>query len=158
MNYSTRLWRFFESPYFDPISATFGFMVPIFIYTYHEMKSGNSSYNSWGDFLFRKGERNSKILSLLAYWVGIVVWGRFIPRVKGQPSGIPTSAASLLYLLLEIASGIILYDALFFFVHWAMHEVTPMRFIHKEHHKPSRKLEAQDVLRHSMIDGSLQVR
>mmetsp|Transcript_13658 Transcript_13658/g.20326 ORF Transcript_13658/g.20326 Transcript_13658/m.20326 type:complete len:272 (-) Transcript_13658:675-1490(-) len=157
MNYSTYLWRIFESPYFDPLSATFGFIVPIFIYTFHEMKSGNSAYKSWGDFLFREGERNSKSFSLLAYWAGIMVWGRFIPRVTGQPSGIPTSVGSLLYLLLEIASGIILYDAFFFVVHWAMHEVTPLRFIHREHHKPSRTIEAQDVLRHSMIDGSLQV-
>lgn len=157
MNYSTYLWRVFESPYFDPLSATFGFIVPIFIYTFHEMKSGNSTYKSWGDFLFRKGERNSKSSSLLAYWAGIMVWGRFVPRVKGQPSGIPTSVESLLHLLLEIASGIVLYDAIFFFIHWAMHEVPSLRFIHREHHKPSRTIEAQDVLRHSMMDGSLQV-
>lgn len=61
-------------------------------------------------------------------------------------------------------SGIILYDFVFFFVHWAMHDIPALRHWHAHHHEcrsdndsGNLAVEAQDVLRHGLMDGSLQV-
>jgi len=80
-----------------------------------------------------------------------------VPAPIGEVSdGIPHDFASFCYLCFEIVSGIILYDFLFFWVHWAMHDISFLKKIHKTHHSKLR-VEAKDVLRHSFIDGSLQV-
>ena len=130
-----------------------------------------------------KGERESKnmdkeddarrscLMSFIAYWIGILVWVHVVPPPtdvtdksntndeRGIPDGIPTSLNSLAYVSIEIASGIVLYDTIFFFIHLVMHE---FRFVaawtqHYEHHKPMKHLEAYHVLHHSLPDGILQV-
>jgi cholesterol 25-hydroxylase len=67
-------------------------------------------------------------------------------------------------LVTEVVSGILLYDAVFFFVHWAMHDIPALRTWHARHHAQKRReadgtpiVEAMDVLRHGLVDGSLQV-
>lgn len=162
MTCSDFLWRLFESPLFDPFTATLGFMIPIWVYTYQEIKLGCSSYKRWEDFMTIQGETKSIQLSFVAYWTGILLWLQFVPRTNDQPPhGIPTSLSSFAFLVGEVVSGIILYDAIFFFIHWTMHECKLCGFvgsIHKEHHRLKTNLEAQHVLQHSLIDGSLQVR
>ena len=83
---------------------------------------------------------------------------------SGIPDGIPNSFASLGYLFLEVLIGIFFYDTIFFAIHLAMHHES--KFLpttikamlnHKEHHKSTQYLEARHVLRHSLLDGMLQV-
>ena len=153
----------FCSWWFDPMIATLGFMISIYVYTLAELHSGTSSYKSFREFLLSKGSgidtRWSLSSSLIVYWTGILIWIQIVPPPKGEmPLGIPNSFLSLLHLMTEVLTGIIQYDAYFFFIHWALHECSFLRFIlHKEHHKASKNLEARHVLRHSFFDGALQV-
>jgi len=177
------LTSMFRSWWFDPLVASIGFFASIMIYTHFEFKEGKSSYKSWREFLWGKGidhidARPSLNMSLFAYWVGVLIWVNVVPpptlmSVPGGdnnnnprqyiqhsiPDGIPTSISSLSYLLLEVVSGILLYDAIIFFIHLAMHECPYIAWLtkHSEHHKATKNLEARHVLRHSLIDGSLQV-
>ncbi len=75
------------------------------------------------------------------------------------PDGLPSSFQSIIYLLSEVISGIVLYDTIFFFIHFAMHECKFIASLtqHFEHHKVTKNLEARHVLRHSLMDGILQV-
>ncbi len=125
-----------------------------------------SIYKTFGEFLWSKGTgrdtRNSLVLSLVSYWIGVTAWVQIVPKPAGGvlPSGVPNSVQSCVLLLTEIISGIVLYDAIFFAIHWAMHECRSIPFlscIHKEHHREYKCLEARHVLRHSLFDGILQV-
>lgn len=152
-----------QSWWFDPLLATVGFTIPIHVYTYKEIQTGSSVYKNHIDVFASKGvgddQRHSLTLSLVAYWVGIIIWVRVVPKpADALPLGIPHSFSSLAILMVEVVSGIILYDAYFFFVHWAMHECKALHYLsqHEEHHR-QKILEARHVLRHSLADGSLQV-
>lgn len=190
----------FRSWWFDPLSASMSFAVSVLLYTHYEVVEGKSRYNDLSEFLFgwqekdgitrnedkAKGEdkgkgnntekendrRPNSIMSLIAYWIGILIWVQIVPPAtdgtetnitnndnRGIPDGIPTSLNSLAYLSTEVVSGILLYDTIFFFVHLAMHEC---RYVaawthHYEHHKPMKYLEARHVLQHSLPDGIIQV-
>lgn len=153
----------FFSWWFDPLVASLGFMISIYVYTYYEILSGTSSYKSFRDFLWSKGSgkdsRRSLMMSLVVYWIGILIWKHVVPSPGELPSGIPHSLSSFNYLVIEIFMGIIQYDAYFFLLHWAMHECKFLNVIceHKEHHRARKTLEARHVLRHSFFDGSMQV-
>ncbi len=147
----------FESWWFDPLTATVGFGVPIIIYTYYEVKSGNSTYTNFGQFFAaddssgdRAGNDHGVIISLITYWIGVLVFVQVFPKPGGGieplPYGIPDSFSSLGILAAEVISGIVLYDAIFFIIHWSMHECKALHFLsHKEHHRP-KNLEARHVL------------
>lgn len=157
----------FESWWFDPLTATIGFAIPLYLYTYLEVQSGTSIYKSFYDSLFGKGiniedQRRSLPMSVISYWIGVTLWVQVVPKPGGGhiPDGIPDSIQSLIILVLEVISGIILYDATFFFLHWMMHECKVLSWMfhsHKEHHRTRKILEARHVLRHSLFDGILQV-
>lgn len=153
----------FFSWWFDPLVASLGFMIPIYVYTCCELLSGTSSYKSFRDFLWSKGaeqdSRRSLMMSLVVYWIGILIWKHFVPSPGELPSGIPDSLPSFTYLAIEVITGIVQYDAYFFLVHWAMHECKFLSVLldHKEHHRARKTLEARHVLRHSFLDGSMQV-
>lgn len=146
---------FLRAWWFDPMSATVAFGVSINWYWYHERRLGLSSDPTFGSTVqFSLGPLFS---SGLAYWVGILLWKLVVPPAADEiPDGIPSSASELAYLLAEVVSGIIAYDAIFFFVHWAMHGLRCFQRFHRRHHAHSH-LEARDTLRHSVVDGSLQV-
>jgi sterol desaturase/sphingolipid hydroxylase (fatty acid hydroxylase superfamily) len=97
--------------------------------------------------------------SAAAYWIGIFFWKLVVPSAAPFiPDGVPYNLSELTYLLTEVVTGIILYDAIFFFVHWAMHEIPYLRTWHARHHdRPEGTLECRDTLRHGIMDGSLQV-
>ena len=141
--------------WFDPLSATVFFGIFINWYWYEERKRGLSTNNHFYETVtVGLGPLYS---SLVAYWIGLYIWKCFIPPAASIiPDGIPTDTTSFLYLLSAIVSGIILYAAVFFFLHWAMHEVPGLRHLHARHHE-QQHVEARDVLRHSIVDGSLQV-
>lgn len=139
-----------RSWWIDPLIATLAFAIFIRWYWHYEKKQGLTS---------EKCDCAVFIYSGSSYWAGIYIWKCIVPPASHKiPDGIPTSLSELLCLILEIASGIVLYDAIFFFIHWAMHEVRFLRRIHLDHHsRPNGTLESRDVLRHSLVDGSLQV-
>ena len=55
------------------------------------------------------------------YWVFVLLWVTVVPPPGLIPDGMPSSASGAAYLLLEVVSGIVAYDALFFAVHWGLH-------------------------------------
>jgi len=116
--------------------------------------------------------------SLAAYWIGIYLWTSVIPPASTNiPDGLcfPMSCSELLYLAAEVVTGLFLYDAIFFTIHMAMHEIPGLRFLHFRHHEQHARqrqqnhtncsasavvpppVESRDVLRHSLADGALQV-
>mmetsp|Transcript_30273 Transcript_30273/g.90165 ORF Transcript_30273/g.90165 Transcript_30273/m.90165 type:complete len:288 (-) Transcript_30273:995-1858(-) len=144
----------------DPLIATVAFGAAINIYWREERKQGLSCYNQWNTKVSLDPEKAPVFVSLVCYWAGILVWKLFVSAPGELPDGIPViwEPMTSLYLIAEVVSGILLYDALFFFVHLAMHECVAIRNLHARHHsRPEGTLEARDVLRHSFADGSLQV-
>lgn len=147
------LWRAW---WMDPLIATLSFAVFINWYWYYERRLGISSVDEfqatvkleWGP-LFQSGA---------AYWVGIFILKCFVPpSATTLPDGTPQDINEFAYLIAEVISGILLYDAIFFFIHWAFHEIPALRWIHQRHHQYEGTIESRDVLRHSLLDGGLQV-
>lgn len=140
------------------MQVTVFFAIFINVYWYHERIRGLSTTKRFADAI---GWSFGPLLnSGIAYWVGIYLWKMFIPPPSSFiPSGIPNSLADLGYLLAEVVSGIILYDAIFFFIHWAMHTIPSLKGLHHQHHRQQikGKVECRDTLRHSLWDGALQV-
>mmetsp|Transcript_10353 Transcript_10353/g.29234 ORF Transcript_10353/g.29234 Transcript_10353/m.29234 type:complete len:352 (-) Transcript_10353:210-1265(-) len=87
-----------------------------------------------------------------AYLGVIMTYDYFFPR-RNIPASGPGSFAKV---LLDIFIALVVYDALFFPIHLAMHRMPALRFIHARHHE-SKALYSTEVLRHSLVDGSLQV-
>ena len=140
----------------EPLVASLSFAIWIHVYWFEERKRGLSRNNrlietvgitSFGD-LYN---------SFAAYWIGIF-FIKTLSQKTDIPDGVPKDFFGVMYLLCEVVTGIFMYDAVFFFVHWLMHEVQWLRSFHLRHHDaPQNILEARDVLRHSLIDGTLQV-
>ena len=162
------LGSMFETWWMEPLIATIGFYQAIVIYSWLEIKEGVSSHKSIQNLLFGFSReaasdlndvRPSQIYSLVLYWLGILIFKSMVPPpAPSLPDGIPNSLSSLCVLCAEVMSGIVLYDIFFFFIHWTMHECTFFQWVHhKEHHKVKSNIEARHVLRHSMLDGTLQV-
>jgi len=76
------------------------------------------------------------------------------PRRKLPQEG----PSSLLHVLGGISMALFLYDFIFFHFHLAMHRVKFLRKFHSKHHTlKSQGLYSTETLRHSFVDGSLQV-
>jgi sterol desaturase/sphingolipid hydroxylase (fatty acid hydroxylase superfamily) len=146
---------FLRAWWFEPLVATSSFTLAIHLYWYEERRRGLSRNNRLLDtFVLEAGDHYH---TLGAYWLGIWLLKCVIQK-PDLPDGIPTDLESVLNLLAEVVAGICMYDALFFFVHWAMHEIPFLRNFHMRHHDVlENTLEARDVLRHSVLDGALQV-
>jgi len=148
---------FVRAWYFEPFVAAASFFFWIHVYWWAERQQGASRIND-----IRKGFEQPvgySLYSILSYSAGIYAWKMFIPPPAPTiPDGVPTSINELGYLTLEVVSGIVFYDFLFFFIHWGMHEIPLLRQIHHHHHamKPGT-VEARDVVHHSLMDGTLQV-
>jgi hypothetical protein len=155
--------RIFRAWWFDPLVATLSFTVFIHIYWYEERKRGLSSNSTFAETVgFGWGPLYN---SLAAYWLGIYLLQCLIDTTPLQqvvlnlhrPDGIPHNGMDVIYLLTEIVSGVIVYDALMFVLHWAMHEISYCHRWHVRHHSHKKIVESRDTLRHSLLDGSLQV-
>lgn len=156
---SSSIWLL-RAWWFDPFVATISFGISINVYWREERKRGLSSYDHWNTTVSLDPDRGPVVLSLICYWAGIFLWKTFVLPPGEIPDGFPafSEPRDSLYLITEVVSGIIGYDALFFFIHLAMHECPVLRKYHARHHsRPEGTLEARDVLRHSFVDGSLQV-
>jgi hypothetical protein len=174
----------------EPFVASLSFAMFINIYWFQERKRGLSRDNNfWTTVnLCSMGDLYNSlvaywigifVLRIIQYFA-IVIFNR-LPRMtlvtmKVKSSSvplsllqsmdhrhhdtIPTDFNGMCYLISEVVTGIILYDASFFFIHWMLHEVSWIKQWHHRHHhhQPGASLlEARDVLRHSLVDGILQV-
>lgn len=127
----------------DPAVATLGFSGSIWIFDRAERKTGHSK---------RSGV---SVLALVWYWLGVILWTFVVPPMPRTPDGVPSDASGFGYLFVEVAVGVLIYDAVFFFLHWAMHAFGTS--LHYAHHSQVADLRARDVLTHSLSDGALQV-
>jgi cholesterol 25-hydroxylase len=160
------LWanHVFRTWWFDPLTASLCFGVFINWYWYHERKQGVAeSWTYWDPAAAlsssnKASSRSSPTAkSLVAYWVGVYAWTMLVPPSSAYiPDGIPTSLTELLELVAQVALGIFLYDAIFFVVHWALHQVPALRCLHARHHEATQ-IHSFDTLRHGSLDGALQV-
>lgn len=69
--------------------------------------------------------------------------------------GIPNTIWDSLYVLIEVVSGLVLYDFIFFILHLCYHK-TALWIIHKRHHT-HKHVRATSVLNHSFFDAISQV-
>lgn len=168
----------------DPLAATLGFVVAIYVYTFYEIQSGKSTFSSFYDFLLGNdntcgnisrgaGKQTKKIhhpapsyfllKSLFAYWAGIILWIHVVPPpAPALPIGMPDSLFATAVLFVEVVSGILLYDFYFYFIHYFLHHCKDLAYLvrHEEHHSSKTQhnvVEARHVLQHSFLDGLLQV-
>jgi sterol desaturase/sphingolipid hydroxylase (fatty acid hydroxylase superfamily) len=162
----------FRAWYFEPFVAASSFFFWIQLYWRSERRQGASHPNSLNEAVEKpKGSSFQSLFASLiwmgeslqsgfAYLIGVYIWKMFIPPAAPHiPDGVPLPG--VLYLLMEVVSGIVCYDFLFFLIHWGMHEIPFLRKIHHVHHERHARrpgtVEAFDVLHHSLADGSLQV-
>jgi hypothetical protein len=134
----------------DAAVATTTFAAAIDIYDRQERKMGCAARRFEGRMA----------LAGLVYWIFVALWCCLIPPPLGIPDGVPGSVCDVLHLLAEIASGVLAYDLLFYFVHWSMHATgAPSHSLHHTHAAEGQAegLRARDVLSHSLLDGGLQV-
>uniref|UniRef100_A0A6U3QQ77 Fatty acid hydroxylase domain-containing protein n=1 Tax=Ditylum brightwellii TaxID=49249 RepID=A0A6U3QQ77_9STRA len=143
--------------WFEPLLATMSFAFWVNFYWHHERIRGLSNdkrfipdghyYGAWW------------YQSVSAYWIGIYILKLFAPTPSSQiPNRIPHSVSDLAYVLVELVAGVVAYDTIIFFVHWALHDVPVLRKFHRtHHHQHDGNLESRDTLNHSLVDGSLQV-
>ena len=178
------VWRAW---WMEPLQATVCFGIFINWYWYHERQQGRSSNTTFRETVSL--EWGPLFYSGALYWLGIFVWKCIVPPAALHiPDGVPQTWSDLLYLVAEVISGIVLYDAIFFFLHWAMHEIPALRSWHRRHHEMTgasssssssssfsspnshnhhsrhdhhhghaSRIEARDVLRHGVVDGTAQV-
>lgn len=150
----------FRAWWLEPLVATLSFAVSIHVYWYEERRRGMSRNNVLLD-TFSLSSMGDLYNSLVAYWVGIYFLKMLASTVNVVvviADGIPKGLSGYCTLVCEVSFGILMYDAIFFVVHLCMHEVPWMMGWHKKHHDaPNGTLEARDVLRHSLVDGTLQV-
>jgi hypothetical protein len=162
----------FRAWWLEPLVTTLSsFAAAIHFFWYHERRRGltrchqNNFWKEMNMFGQKVGGGGGGDLtnSLLAYWIGIFILRMMIvvPAQQHRPDGIPKSFNDGMYLLGEVVSGIMVYDALFFVLHWLMHNVHCLHHFHCKHHHHHHHhhptVEARDVLRHSLDDGTLQV-
>lgn len=69
---------------------------------------------------------------------------------------LPLEAPSFPSLVAQVVLSIFVYDFCFFWIHLALHNVRSLYHLHAKHHFKS-PMNASEVIRHSFIDGSLQV-
>jgi sterol desaturase/sphingolipid hydroxylase (fatty acid hydroxylase superfamily) len=90
---------------------------------------------------------------LLIYLVSIHIYHLFITKPPAQ-----SESPTVDRIIFEVATGIILYDFIFFWIHFAMHYFTSFSRYHQHsvHHRHT-VLCASVVQQHSAVDGTLQV-
>ena len=152
---------------FEPVLATLSFglwinlwrIVDLFVPYLHRWKIGSGGpdgpppleLHGQGrlEFMLRPGISN---VAALAYLLPLLAFDSLYPR-RSLPAACPTSAQ----LGAAVASSLFLYDFLFYWIHLALHRV-PWLFVHVHatHHRQAA-LQSREVIRHSLLDGALQV-
>jgi hypothetical protein len=151
----------------EPLIATLGFAVFITFFGLFEQQGqhedgGHHNNNVISRIRFLLRPPHQLLRAAAAYWAGVWLWVALVPPPVRVSDGCPASLWALFRLVVEVACGVVLYDALFFIVHVAFH-----RFglrAHRRHHALRRTpragggwMSAAKVLDHSLVDGALQV-
>eukprot|EP00128_Syssomonas_multiformis_P004828 Colp12_sorted_trinity150504_noHs@5572 len=68
----------------------------------------------------------------------------------------PVESPTFHNLVGAVVMSIFLYDFFFFWIHLAMHKVKSLQFLHRTHHT-MKPLCVVEVLRHSIVDATLQI-
>ena len=128
----------------DGAVSTLSFALSISVYDSLERREG----------LLPRG--GPSVISALYYWIFVYAFTAVVPP-PDPPT--PNLAPTFSVLVLEVVTGIVLYDALFFLLHFAMHNSRALNALssHSTHHRLDRSLRARDVLNHGAVDGLLQV-
>lgn len=89
--------------------------------------------------------------ALVAYLLPLLVFDAVVKRRH-----LPDTAPSAAGLVGQVVASIFVYDFGFFWVHLALHKWRPLAFLHARHHTKT-PMNASEVVRHSLVDGALQV-
>lgn len=89
--------------------------------------------------------------ALVAYLLPLLVFDAVVKR-RHLPDAAPSAAG----LVGQVVASIFVYDFAFFWVHLALHKWRPLAFLHARHHTKT-PMNASEVVRHSLVDGALQV-
>lgn len=144
----------------DPAIATMSFAAAIAIFDRKERDIGYTEHgrrSTWtmGPGFVATGSISMLFVASASYWGGVLLWVQVVPPPSKIPDGVPAGATDLLYLLLEVSSGVWAYDLIFSFIHLAAHHFG-LEF-HEYHHTKKMDMRARDVLTHSPVDAILQV-
>jgi sterol desaturase/sphingolipid hydroxylase (fatty acid hydroxylase superfamily) len=90
-------------------------------------------------------------LAAVAYLSPLFLFDMIYPRRK-----LPEQAPSFHVLIGSVCCSIFAYDFVFYWIHYAMHHVKGLYYLHKTHHS-SESMCAAEVIHHGLIDGTLQV-
>lgn len=162
---------------FEPLVATAGFAIAInawrLVDRFHiipdryrlDVRSGGQESKDGGA---EKGGGISSMqftITVAAYLLPLAVFDSVFARRK-----LPEQAPTCFGVLAGVLCSLITYDFLFFWLHCAMHKASTitrggsfsgaahfLRKSHREHHAKTGPLHAGEVVRHSLVDGSLQV-
>mmetsp|Transcript_12555 Transcript_12555/g.24331 ORF Transcript_12555/g.24331 Transcript_12555/m.24331 type:complete len:336 (-) Transcript_12555:519-1526(-) len=156
--YVESCWQWMRSKWwfrhdsFEPVWATLSFAVWLNWFTVVDR------LEVWKQYLINAEQRHVDYHTGVPYRAGVVYLGiimgydYFNPRQQVPDDG----PGSLWQIVVGVVLGLILYDAFFFPMHVAMHHGKYFRKLHAAHHTV-KALYSTEVLRHSLIDGSLQV-
>lgn len=154
-NWLREQW-WFKHDSFEPVWATLSFSLwtNVFMFMDYYMQ------DKFGKFLINPKNREPEktyddVLHRIVgfvYLAPLLVYDVLFPRRM-----LPEECPSFFQLLLGLALGIFVYDLIFFPLHILFHKGPKwLQKLHKRHHEVS-PLVAPEVIRHSLIDGTMQV-
>lgn len=95
-------------------------------------------------------------LQFMGYLAGIKAF-----HLVKVPAASPVTPISAIEFLCEVGFGVVAYDFLFSWLHYAMHRVFPHAIDHHQHHEiaefSGNRLMASDTVNHGLLDFALQV-
>ena len=126
----------FYTWWFEPALVTACFAFFINWYWYYERNVYQvSAASTFRSTVYWDMYNGPLLQSFLSYWIGIYFWTHIVPpSSRNIPDGIPQNLSDCGELILQIGMGIIYYDAIFFVLHWMMHEIPIFRRFHARHH------------------------
>lgn len=96
---------------------------------------------------------NNSWAPLVIYLLAIHAYHFFFPKVYFSEE-----APTVIRIVVEVLSGVVLYDFIFFWIHLGMHSAPSLAPWHKHFvHHSQTVLTASEVQHHSAVDASLQV-
>lgn len=104
------------------------------------------------DVSWSRKEGSHSILAGVAYLLPLIAIDYILVGRRKLSPDPPT----IFRLTFEVSASVFLYDFLFYFCHLAMYKISFLRSFHSKHHHVS-PLRANEVLRVSFLDGTLQV-
>ena len=151
---STKWW--FKHDSFEPVWATLSFSIWIDVFLILDYWFPKT----FQGYLINPENRNAKETYRLeihrsagtAYLAPILTYDLFFPRRV-----LPVECPGFFEILVSVALALFVYDMIFFPIHVLFHKGPSfITQFHKRHHERS-PLVSEEILRHSLVDGSMQV-